>query len=85
MKHNINYITIWENEWNSVYVDEFLIKAANSDINTVAFDMRWHKHETNEGNFDFSHTQDRCDKLIEHGFKLMPNIIFSLNILIPWV
>ncbi|ABG53420.1 hypothetical protein Tery_4433 [Trichodesmium erythraeum IMS101] len=74
MKHNINYITIWENEWNSVYADEFLIKAANSDINTVAFDMRWHKHETNEGNFDFSHTQDRCDKLIEHGFKLMPLI-----------
>lgn len=74
MKHSINYITIWENEWNSVYADEFLIKAANSDINTVAFDMRWHKHETNEGNFDFSHTQDRCDKLIEHGFKLMPLI-----------
>ena len=54
MKHNINYITIWENEWNSVYVDEFLIKAANSDINTVAFDMRWPHGVTSKLNGRYS-------------------------------
>lgn len=53
MKYNINYIIIWENEWNLVYVDEFLIKVVNFDINIVVFDMWWYKYEINEGNFDF--------------------------------
>ena len=74
MKHDINYITIWENEWDPDNIDKFLTKISKFDINTVVFDIRWGHHELSEGNFDFSHMHNICEKLVEYGFKLMPLI-----------
>jgi len=68
----IVYVTLWENEWDSGDVAQFLDNLTEAGVNTVAFDIRWGLHEPSENTFDFSSTQDICRRVTERGFRLMP-------------
>lgn len=73
-KNNINYITIWENEYDLDGIDVLLSSAIDQNINTIVIDIRWELHESSEGNFDFTSTHKMCQELINRGFNVMPLI-----------